>query len=46
MMGDFNMGESHFPQMVKLKGGKKRIKFTIPEKYLQEKFTKGFGPGG
>ena len=33
-------------KIVKLKGGLQRIKFTIPEKDLSEKFIKGFGPGG
>jgi len=31
---------------VSLKNGKTRIKFLIPEKDIDEQFTKGFGPGG
>ena len=31
---------------MKLKGGRQRVKFTLRERDLEEKFTKGFGPGG
>ena len=34
------------PQIIKLKGGKTRIKFEMPEDDLEEIFSKGFGPGG
>ena len=40
------MSDDHQTKIVKLKGGKHRIKFSIPERDIQEKFTKGFGPGG
>ena len=43
---EFNQSDHHFTQIVKLKGGRQRIKFSIPERDLEEKFTKGFGPGG
>ena len=42
----FNHEATHDIKMVQIKGGKQRIKFTIPERDLSEKFIKGFGPGG
>ena len=43
----FEKGESDYNvTKVKLKGGKMRLKFDIPEKELDEQFVKGFGPGG
>ena len=43
-----NLGHKtlHNVQLVKLKGGKERIKFVIPESDLHETFSRGFGPGG
>lgn len=45
-MIEFNHQENHCVKIVKLKGGKTRYKFSIPERDLEEKFIKGFGPGG
>lgn len=45
-MGNDEMKIDHKTQVVKLKGGKTRIKFEIPDRDLDEQFTKGFGPGG
>jgi len=42
----FSHAPSHLIQLVKLKGGRQRVKFTLRERDLEEKFTKGFGPGG
>jgi len=38
--------EGHKVQLVKLKGGKTRLKFDLPTKECNEQFTKGFGSGG
>lgn len=38
--------QGHQVKIVKLKGGKTRFKFDLPAKDCDEKFTKGFGPGG
>ena len=43
---EFNLGEDHKTQVVKLKGGLQRIKFSVPERDIEEQFIKGFGPGG
>ena len=43
---EFNLGNTHEIQVIKLKGRMQRIKFTVPEMDIDEEFTKGFGPGG
>ena len=43
---EFNLGDDHETQIVKLKGGINRIKFSVPERDIEEHFIKGFGPGG
>ena len=43
---EFNLGNTHEIQLIKMKGGKTRIKFNVLELDLDEEFTRGFGPGG
>ena len=43
---EFNLGNTHEIQLIKMKGGKTRSKFNVLELDVDEEFTRGFGPGG